>query len=395
MVKKFRWWILDNWQPVVYGLLVVCVLIIFLGFQLGSLTHGLAAQEVSYLKHTDSLHDLLHDPIFLPHKVLSYLMQLQPLRSNWAVRLPSALFVAIMAVGVIIFLRRRYSRRIAILGGSLLISSSWLLSIGRLALPEASLVLWLPLLVFYYWLSSRKHRKLALLCSAATVAVSCYIPAFIWLTLGFLIWHRQVIRQELRHIPIWYSLLCAVVLIALLAPLGYAFKQHTSYMLTIAGLPSSLAVAKAAPNHLLQACLDIFVISKRGAVFTIGRLPWLDIFSTILVILGVYSIRFTSAREWRLLIVGVGIGAVLLASGGAVTTTVILPFVYIVMAAGLAFLLQQWFTVFPRNPLARPLGTTLLSISVLLIAFYHINKYYIAWPQTPETRQVFRHSLLK
>jgi len=52
-------------------------------------------------------------------------------------------------------------------------------------------------------------------------------------------------------------------------------------------------------------------------------------------------------------------------------------------------MLQQWFTVFPRNPFARSAGAILMTIVVLLAAYNGFSQYFIAWPNTPETKAVF------
>jgi hypothetical protein len=54
-----------------------------------------------------------------------------------------------------------------------------------------------------------------------------------------------------------------------------------------------------------------------------------------------------------------------------------------------ALLLQQWFTVFPRNPLARLIGVLMVSLLVVLSAYYNTRHYFVAWPKNSQTEQVF------
>jgi hypothetical protein len=66
-----------------------------------------------------------------------------------------------------------------------------------------------------------------------------------------------------------------------------------------------------------------------------------------------------------------------------------LPFLYLLIGEGISFMLTEWRSVFPRNPIARFVGTVLMSIAVLAACGYHLNRYFLAWMQAPETRAVY------
>jgi hypothetical protein len=74
---------------------------------------------------------------------------------------------------------------------------------------------------------------------------------------------------------------------------------------------------------------------------------------------------------------------------GWLAMTIALPMFFVLVSAGLALFLQQWFTVFPRNPLARTVGITVVSFVVVLAGYYNLRHYFVAWPRNPDTRQVF------
>jgi hypothetical protein len=67
-----------------------------------------------------------------------------------------------------------------------------------------------------------------------------------------------------------------------------------------------------------------------------------------------------------------------------------MPFIFIMVAGGMALMLQQWFTVFPYNPVAKTLGAILMTLAVLVTSYYTITQYYIAWPNAPETKTVYQ-----
>ena len=67
------------------------------------------------------------------------------------------------------------------------------------------------------------------------------------------------------------------------------------------------------------------------------------------------------------------------------------PFLYLLIAEGMTLVLREWREVFPRNPIARFIGTILVSIAVLTTGLYHMNRYYIAWHNFPETRAIYKN----
>jgi uncharacterized protein YqhQ len=85
--------------------------------------------------------------------------------------------------------------------------------------------------------------------------------------------------------------------------------------------------------------------------------------------------------------------ALLVALNGPVPLSILIPFAYILIAAGITFMLQQWFTVFPRNPVAKNIGVAIMTLAVVTTTFYHINHYYVAWPNAPQTIKTYNQQL--
>jgi hypothetical protein len=83
------------------------------------------------------------------------------------------------------------------------------------------------------------------------------------------------------------------------------------------------------------------------------------------------------------------LGAVLFALGGPVPFTVLVPIAYLFVVAGIAYLLHEWLSVFPRNPLARSLGYGVLALAVTLSCTYNLRAYFIAWPHSRTTVTTF------
>ncbi len=63
---------------------------------------------------------------------------------------------------------------------------------------------------------------------------------------------------------------------------------------------------------------------------------------------------------------------VILGALGEVTIGVVLllPFVYSVIAAGISFILDEWYRVFPKNPFARSFALLLVTAVILTSIYY-------------------------
>lgn len=84
------------------------------------------------------------------------------------------------------------------------------------------------------------------------------------------------------------------------------------------------------------------------------------------------------------------VGIVLGALGSTVVAIVmLLPFAYCVIAAGIEYLLDVWFEVFPRNPVARSFGTVVVTTAIVFSGYYQLTRFFVVWPQVPETRAVY------
>ena len=83
------------------------------------------------------------------------------------------------------------------------------------------------------------------------------------------------------------------------------------------------------------------------------------------------------------------VGSILVSLGGAVSISILMPFIYVLVAAGIGLLLDRWQKVFPRNVIAQAVGVGLVSLAVIAVSWYGLRHYFVAWPNAPATKQVF------
>jgi hypothetical protein len=99
-------------------------------------------------------------------------------------------------------------------------------------------------------------------------------------------------------------------------------------------------------------------------------------------------------RHWRLVrskMVGtlLIVGSILIALGGQVNRSVLISFIYLLIAAGIGLFLDRWLKVFPRNTIAQGVSVGLVSLAVIAASWYGLRHYFVAWPNAPDTKQVF------
>lgn len=394
MRKQIKW-VKERWALLAGSLAITVLLTFVLGFGLGSLTKGVSSKEANYILGRDSGAKIARNPTYFPHKVPTYVLGKLKVSRIGAYRAVSAGFAAFAALSIYFILKRWYSLRVAILGAWLFVTSSWVLHFGRLASPEAVFLLLLPFIAAVVWMTTTNRHGLGMIVLSALVASSFYIPGFLWLAVALLVWQRKALFQIVKEQTGLVQAACGILVMTGILPLLLASIVSPANLLLAAGLPAELPSAIQVIRNAANIPYQLFLQGPNDPAVWLGKLPLLDTFSAVMLLLGVYSLRYNvQGVKTQVLGASALVLGILVALGG-LPMAALLPVVFMFIGAGVAFMLQQWFTVFPRNPIARGIGTTLMSIAVLLVSFHHINHYFIAWPQTPATRQVFNQSLVK
>lgn len=365
----------------------------FYSFKLGSLVPGASKPEVAYLTSTRSGRTIVENPVLAMHKIPVYGLFKLGINNIAAYRAVSVLFAALSILGCFFVLREWYSIRVAILGTWLYMTSAWILHIGRLATPEATFLLISPFVWAVLWLYFTTLHKSAWAVLSILTALCFYIPGFIWLVLFLTIWQHKRLWKELQRVPAWFRVICVCILLIILVPLGRAVVLHPHVGLEVLGLPNQLPSPQTLWYNLIHTPSSFLIAAPYDPVRWLGRLPLLDIFCIVMAVFGAYSLRFRLKEVRSYLILGGGLILFILVVVEGVPITVLFLPLFALIADGIAFMLQQWFTVFPKNPFARVVATTAMSLAVLFASFYHINHYFIAWPQNPATRAAYSYQL--
>lgn len=388
-LTKIKSWLATYWQPSTLYIVLLMIVGALLWVKLGSLPGGYSTNELRTFESSTSLRSLVDYPLNAPFTAiihgLTYLTQ-------HSLLLGRLLATAIGLLTLTCFywlVRHWHGERTAVIGTILFGASAWFLHTSRLGTPD---VLLFGLLIFVacgVWLK-RSQKVLPLLLCFGLAAILLYVPGMVWFIMAAAIWQwRTIDRVFKRHL--WAVSGGALLLLAALVPLGLAIYHDLSLAKILAGLPAiGWPEPLAALKQLANVPLDLFVRNQPNPETWLGRVPVLDLFSTVMFALGGYLYgRKLGLGRSQLLCAVLILGSLLICLGGGISLTLIVPFVYILVAAGAGYLCDQWVRVFPRNPIARGIGFGLLTLAILSACSFYLRHYFIAWPHSQVTKTIF------
>lgn len=392
-MNRVRTIIAANWSTILMTTLVLTLLSFLLLFQLGSLTNfKISPMEAETIASSASLRAILENSIYLPLKVLTYLLSFIPMDDVF-LRLASSIIGGLTAIYLYVILRKLHTKRVTALAITIFVTSSWFLQSARVITPVVMALYSTTALIFLsLWLPHAKHKKLAFVFATTVAASLVYTPGFLPLLILLLIIKPKRFLSILKTVPNWLIICSALLFVVMIGPLLYSLVFGALPVRTYLGIPLVFEPIEWL-KRLLIIPAYIFARGPLQPVFNVGRLPVLDIFTTILAVLGAYSYYYQRKLSRTGLLVILAIFACLMiALNGPLWLPLLMPVVYILVAMGIAVLLQQWFTVFPRNPIARTIGIALLCLALATISVYHLTRYFITWPNNPVTVTTFDQS---
>lgn len=380
------------WQPLAAYTASILAVLALLVFRLGSLVPGFSPSEQLSISHARSLAAIFHNPLFAPHEFLQYLSLKTGHFGFIAMRLPSV-FIAIVCAALFYYIATRwFNFRVAVISTVLFVTSSWFLHIGRSATPEITMLGLLAPIAFTAWLPRSQQRRpiITLTVGAIILVNSLYIPGFVWFVTAGLYWQRHSLQKLWREAKIPTLLIICGALIAL-TPLYVTLAGSNILTKSYFGLPPDLLTAvKQLPKNLLLIPYNLILSGPLDPQINLGRLPLLDFFAAIMATIGAYSYAtHAKLRRSRLLLACIVLSSILVAFKDSVSITILLPFIYLLVAGGINFMLEQWFMVFPYNPFARNLALVLVFAAIAVTGFFHFNRYYVAWPQASATKETY------
>jgi 4-amino-4-deoxy-L-arabinose transferase-like glycosyltransferase len=373
---------------------LLAVLILLLGLRLGSLLPGFSEQEITVLQ-SGGLRSLLDNPVNAPYYVLMHgLSFLNQDYLLWG-RIVSVICGALTLILFCGLVWHWHGRRNAILGTILFGTSAWFLHAARWGTPDVLLFFVLALVVCYLWLHNT-GRGAALLTAFILVAIALYIPGMVWFIAAGVILRWKSVDQAFRK-NLWAVTAGGIILLAATVPLALAIYKHPEVAKTLLGLPTTgWPQLVQVLQDLVLIPFHIFAQAPVNPERWLGDVAIVDVFTAAMFILGCYLyLRYIKLKRVQLSLAVLIIGAVLSSLGGSVTLTLLIPFIYIIAAAGIGFMLDRWLDVFPRNSLAQWAGYILIALAITSACVYSLSHYFIGWPQAKATRMIYTQHQLR
>lgn len=280
--------------------------------------------------------------------------------------------------------------------GTLLFSvSSWTLVVGRGA-HTITMGIFLLLLIFSLstrlFFTTRPLLDWLLLVIASTL--SLYTPLLPWLMFLASMVALFHIRQRTRAAPLRTreKVLVVGTGILLVLPLIISLILNAHQILILLGVDNLVSSPSALILSIINTVSALFFVSESSNVLGLDSLPFLDIFSVFMFILGCYYFENKlHLKRSKLLFGGLALGILVCSLGGfdPLRMSLLLPIIYIFIAAGIHETISRWLAVFPRNPIARTIGILSLASVVGFVSFYHLTKTFVARPGNPQIRNSY------
>ncbi len=368
-----------------YSVLIVTCLFTLL-YRLGDLLPGINSLEADTAAKSMSVVDLLKYPVDFIYHLLQYasISSLGP--SAFALRLPGVILAGLTLTLFFYIVENRFSKRAAIVSTLLLVSSSWFLNFARLG-TTSTLTVFLVLLLFFLSIKlNQKHSRFWLLLLVSAAALSVYSPYFIYLLVTGVLLSYPSLRAYLKVAKNRDLYLALALFTVLVLPLIFSAVNNFEIAKELLVLPDRFPNPSEYLQNIFGVVGHVIWRSEAFPVLHLGTLPMLEIFSVSMVALGLYHYDHELSRHLSRLVLGgvVVVIALLAVNGDQSDYALLLPFVYFVLAGGLVILFTQWNEIFPKNPLARLIAVVPISILLFIVGSYHVERYFVAWPNTPQ-----------
>ncbi|MDB5170979.1 MAG: hypothetical protein JWO35_673 [Candidatus Saccharibacteria bacterium] len=391
---SFRNYLHQNARFVALATIIVVGLGWLLLYKLRSLTGGLSRAEVDATTVAVGWHGIYDQPLYLPlNLVRSVIFFLDPSHGDLLSRLPNAIFGGMSIVTFAWLIRLWHGTRTAIFAGLLFATSAWVLHVSRLASFDV-LYLWtIPtLLLTHVQLHRHSTKAVVFYGSMLTWGLLLFIPGAVWLVLANAFLQRKSIANGWQHFAARKQRALYVLAGIGWLPLLIVALSRAGNLRTWLGIPDTITDPAGLLKQFVGVFVHMFLRGPQYAEVWLDRAPLLDVFTLIMCILGLYFYaKHRQVARTRLLGTFFAIGIILVALGGPVGLSLLVPILYIAAATGMTFLLHDWLRVFPNNPLARTLGIGLVVAAVALACLYNTRAYFVAWPHNLVTQATFQY----
>ena len=312
----------------------------------------------------------------------------------WALRIIPALLGVLAVYCLYLWVSRWFSIRTALFASFLLAVTPWAVTISRNIEPASlGVILISSLYLFATKLYHSKSNKDAIILGVVCLLAGLAGPVG-WaslLVLGSSVFVISIVNMKNFKPATVYAWLCVGIVITILTLL-YASLVHISQKIfilsAIGGMFTNFFLSLGAYN--LHGDLDYY--------HNLAGLPLLNVFVGIMFIAGLLltATKFSSNVN-KVFLVGAAVALIPAIISGvnapnAAHLILTLPFVLIMAAIGIEYMLDTWCNTFPINSAARAVGQGAIGILLLLTAYQGYLQYFVAWKDSTETYFVYNQT---
>ncbi len=328
-----------------------------------------------------------HMVVDLPYHIFQRLCFMMGGVSTLTIKLPSIILGLVTIIGVFVLIRTWFRRNVAVLTTILAATTTlflFLIQDGTPAIMYSFLTIWI-LFAATYVTRKKTFSTLWKVVTGVLMATALYTPLGIYLVLAIMttIFFHPHIRHIVTHFARPRLIIAVLFGILSIVPLVYASIIDPSVALELIGMPTSQLNMAA---NLKEVGLQLFGFASDSNGYLLR--PLFSLGLIMLMAVGVYKLltyKYT-ARSYITLTLGLLMVPLVLLNPFHVTD--IFPLAVLMIALGLATLINDWYKLFPRNPYARVGGLIPLGILTGGIVLSGVLRYMNNYEYTPG---VLRH----
>ncbi len=372
-------------------ILVFILFILFLlQYRLSSLLGGMNFNEINSINGTKNLTNILNNGVDLPYNLIQFFVNNLSPSSIYYFRIIPVIASIPMLIFFYTHLQNHYGKYTAPLTTVLIASSAWLLHSSRTATPDILFVSVIALLWFHTYIRTSKNYNLIFMIAILIAVFLTYIPGLIWFVILGYLWERNILKALIKKLNKNYFMSIILIGILMLIPLILSVVRYPNNLFSILGFPVTSPNLLDSTKLFIMIPINLFYENTYNPINWLSNLPFLDFATSVFFIIGVYQL----IKNWQLnyskvLLISFLFGGFLYSLGGPVSLTILIPSTYLIVASGLSFLIDRWFEVFPKNPISRYVGLSILSIAIFSIFFYQTRSYFVAWPNSKNVKSYY------
>jgi len=375
--------------PIIIGILVI---LFILFFRLSSIVGGMNSLEIATVNNAKDIAVIVNNGLNEPYNLLQFGVNKVLPSSIFSHRAVSVLLTIPLIIFFFIHLKHKYGKYTAPMVTVLFASSAWLLHSSRSSVPTFLYISILGILWFHSYIRSSMNYNRIYLLGILLISFLIYIPGIIWFILIGIVYERKILKALIKKLNRQNIIVMSLIGLLLIIPLLYGLVKTPGNIVNFLGLPSSSPNLLTSVKLFVEIPYNLFIKMPYSPMIWLGTVPLLDYFSSAMFIVGGYQLIKNWKNDYsKMIIISFILGSILYALNGPVNMVIILPSTYLIIASGLAHIIDIWFRVFPKNPIPRYVGLTILSIAVLAVFTYQTRSYFVAWPNSSGTKSYYRH----